>query len=73
MEVQPWSTPQDVRVSCRATIASSRVWVGATLLMSSLAGALRRFWQMHGHLKEGQTFLERVLAMNNSLQPYVQR
>src|SRR6266436_4990069 len=38
-EVQPWSTPQDVRVSCRATIASSRVCVGATLLMSSLADA----------------------------------
>src|SRR5438132_8377335 len=57
-EVQPWSTPQDVRVSCRATIASSRVCVGATLLMSSL--------QVHGQLKEGQTFLERVLAARPS-------
>ena len=26
-----------------------------------LGGALRRFWQMHGHLNEGQIFLERVL------------
>jgi hypothetical protein len=27
-----------------------------------LGGALRRFWQMHGHLEEGQLFLARALA-----------
>ncbi len=27
-----------------------------------LAGALRRFWQMHGHLKEGQFFLDQALS-----------
>lgn len=27
-----------------------------------LAGTLRRFWQMHGHLHEGHTYLERALA-----------
>ena len=27
-----------------------------------LGGALRRFWQMHGHLNEGQIFLERALS-----------
>ena len=32
-----------------------------------LAGALRRFWQMHGHLKEGQTYLQRVLAASQGL------
>jgi predicted ATPase/DNA-binding CsgD family transcriptional regulator len=32
-----------------------------------LAGALRRFWQMHGHLKEGQTYLQRVLAASQDL------
>lgn len=32
-----------------------------------LGGALRRFWQMHGHLKEGQTFLERALSASEGI------
>jgi predicted ATPase/DNA-binding CsgD family transcriptional regulator len=32
-----------------------------------LGGALRRFWQMHGHLKEGQTFLEQALAASEGV------
>ena len=32
-----------------------------------LGGALRRFWQMHGHLKEGQTFLERALSASDGI------
>ncbi len=32
-----------------------------------LAGALRRFWQMHGHLNEGQMFLERVLTASQDM------
>ena len=32
-----------------------------------LAGALRRFWQMHGHLDEGQTFTERALAASEGI------
>ena len=32
-----------------------------------LAGTLRRFWQMHGHLHEGQTYLERVLATSEGV------
>jgi DNA-binding CsgD family transcriptional regulator/Tfp pilus assembly protein PilF len=32
-----------------------------------LAGALRRFWQMHGHLREGQFFLEQVLAASEGI------
>jgi predicted ATPase/DNA-binding CsgD family transcriptional regulator len=33
-----------------------------------LGGALRRFWQMHGHLKEGQTFLEQALAASEGVE-----
>ncbi|HET9922221.1 MAG TPA: protein kinase, partial [Ktedonobacteraceae bacterium] len=32
-----------------------------------LGGALRRFWQMHGHLNEGQTFLARALAASEGV------
>ena len=32
-----------------------------------LAGALRRFWQMHGHLNEGQTFTEKALAASEGI------
>jgi predicted ATPase len=32
-----------------------------------LGGALRRFWQMHGHLKEGQTFLESALSASEGI------
>ncbi|HLH60694.1 MAG TPA: tetratricopeptide repeat protein [Ktedonobacteraceae bacterium] len=32
-----------------------------------LAGALRRFWQMHGYLNEGQTFLERLLTASQGI------
>jgi predicted ATPase/DNA-binding CsgD family transcriptional regulator len=33
-----------------------------------LAGALRRFWQMHGHLNEGQTFTEKTLSASEGIQ-----
>jgi predicted ATPase/DNA-binding CsgD family transcriptional regulator len=33
-----------------------------------LGGALRRFWQMHGHLDEGQTFLARALAATDGVE-----
>jgi predicted ATPase/DNA-binding CsgD family transcriptional regulator len=33
-----------------------------------LGGALRRFWQMHGHLREGQTFLEQALAASEGVE-----
>src|SRR5437764_1507257 len=32
-----------------------------------LAGALRRFWQMHGHLNEGQTFTEKALSASEGI------
>jgi predicted ATPase len=32
-----------------------------------LAGTLRRFWQMHGHLLEGQNYLERVLVASEGM------
>ncbi len=32
-----------------------------------LGGALRRFWQMHGHLQEGQIFLERALSASEGI------
>lgn len=32
-----------------------------------LAGALRRFWQMHGHLNEGQTFTEKALLASGGI------
>jgi predicted ATPase/DNA-binding CsgD family transcriptional regulator len=32
-----------------------------------LAGTLRRFWQMHGHLHEGQSYLQRVLAASEGV------
>jgi len=32
-----------------------------------LTGALRRFWQMHGHLHEGQSYLERVLTASGGM------
>ncbi|HEY1353787.1 MAG TPA: LuxR C-terminal-related transcriptional regulator [Ktedonobacteraceae bacterium] len=32
-----------------------------------LAGTLRRFWQMHGHLHEGQTYLDRALAASEGV------
>ncbi|HEX6556060.1 MAG TPA: protein kinase [Ktedonobacteraceae bacterium] len=32
-----------------------------------LGGALRRFWQMHGHLNEGQIFLERALSASEGM------
>jgi predicted ATPase/DNA-binding CsgD family transcriptional regulator len=32
-----------------------------------LGGALRRFWQMHGHLSEGQIFLERALSASEGI------
>jgi predicted ATPase/serine/threonine protein kinase/DNA-binding CsgD family transcriptional regulator len=32
-----------------------------------LAGALRRFWQMHGHLNEGQTFTEKTLSASEGI------
>jgi len=32
-----------------------------------LAGALRRFWQMHGHLIEGQTFIEKTLSASEGI------
>lgn len=33
-----------------------------------LGGALRRFWQMHGHLNEGQTLLARALAASDGVE-----
>jgi predicted ATPase/DNA-binding CsgD family transcriptional regulator len=33
-----------------------------------LVGALRRFWQMHGHLNEGQTFTEKALSASEGIQ-----
>ena len=33
-----------------------------------LAGALRRFWQMHGHLNEGQMFTEKALSVSDGIQ-----
>jgi DNA-binding CsgD family transcriptional regulator/tetratricopeptide (TPR) repeat protein len=33
-----------------------------------LGGALRRFWQMHGHLSEGQIFLERALSASKGIE-----
>ncbi len=33
-----------------------------------LGGALRRFWQMHGHLDEGQSFLARALAASEGIE-----
>jgi DNA-binding CsgD family transcriptional regulator len=32
-----------------------------------LGGTLRRFWQMHGHLKEGQAFLEQALVASEGV------
>ena len=32
-----------------------------------LAGALRRFWQMHGHLNEGQTLTEKALSASEGI------
>ncbi|HEV2660193.1 MAG TPA: tetratricopeptide repeat protein, partial [Ktedonobacteraceae bacterium] len=32
-----------------------------------LAGALRRFWQMHGHLNEGQTLTEKTLSASEGI------
>ena len=32
-----------------------------------LVGALRRFWQMHGHLKEGQMFTEKALSASQGI------
>ena len=32
-----------------------------------LVGALRRFWQMHGHLNEGQTFAEKALSASEGV------
>lgn len=32
-----------------------------------LVGSLRRFWQMHGYLQEGQAFLERALAASEGV------
>lgn len=32
-----------------------------------LTGALRRFWQMHGHLNEGQTFTEQALSASEGI------
>ncbi len=37
-----------------------------------LTGALRRFWQMHGHLNEGQTFTEKALLASKGIQVSVQ-
>jgi DNA-binding CsgD family transcriptional regulator/tetratricopeptide (TPR) repeat protein len=33
-----------------------------------LGGALRRFWQMHGHLDEGQIFLSRALSASEGVE-----
>jgi predicted ATPase/DNA-binding CsgD family transcriptional regulator len=33
-----------------------------------LVGALRRFWQMHGHLNEGQAFTEKALSASKGIQ-----
>ncbi|MGZ3617527.1 MAG: protein kinase domain-containing protein, partial [Ktedonobacteraceae bacterium] len=33
-----------------------------------LVGALRRFWQMHGHLNEGQTFTVKALSASEGIQ-----
>jgi predicted ATPase/DNA-binding CsgD family transcriptional regulator len=32
-----------------------------------LVGALRRFWQMHGHLNEGQAFTEKALSASEGI------
>jgi DNA-binding CsgD family transcriptional regulator/tetratricopeptide (TPR) repeat protein len=32
-----------------------------------LVGALRRFWQMHGHLNEGQAFIEKALSASEGI------
>jgi predicted ATPase/DNA-binding CsgD family transcriptional regulator len=37
-----------------------------------LVGALRRFWQMHGHLNEGQTFTEKALSASEGILVTVQ-
>src|SRR5205085_3967838 len=40
---------------------------GSREIALRLGGALRRFWQMHGHLNEGQTFLKRALAASEGI------
>ena len=37
-----------------------------------LVGALRRFWQMHGHLNEGQMFTEKALSASEGILVTVQ-
>ena len=37
-----------------------------------LVGALRRFWQMHGHLNEGQLFAEKTLLASKGIEVSVQ-
>ena len=37
-----------------------------------LVGALRRFWQMHGHLNEGQMFTEKALSASEGILVSVQ-
>jgi predicted ATPase/DNA-binding CsgD family transcriptional regulator len=37
-----------------------------------LAGALREFWRVHGHLSEGRIFLERALAAREGSEAFVQ-
>lgn len=37
-----------------------------------LAGALRRFWTVHGHISEGRNVLEQALAANEKCEPSIQ-
>src|SRR5437588_8175685 len=41
---------------------------GSKEIALRLGGALRRFWQMHGHLNEGQIFLERALSASEGFE-----
>ncbi|HJT55687.1 MAG TPA: LuxR C-terminal-related transcriptional regulator, partial [Ktedonobacteraceae bacterium] len=62
----------NLRAALHWSIEQGEVRTGAEVeyameMALRLAGALRRFWQMHGHLNEGQIFLERVLTVSQGI------
>jgi non-specific serine/threonine protein kinase len=55
-----------------ANLAAALAWTIArseTALALRLAGALWKFWLVHGHLGEGREWLERALALGDDQQP----